>query len=110
MRDAGESRAGRFNAPHGTTRRRSPARATAASTGPPVPPIAADLLTAGFAARLTGGPTVQAWEAKLAVYGTEYMSLGAADIQRRVAASAPSSPPSSSSSTTGAGDRSRPVR
>ncbi|MFF4448344.1 hypothetical protein [Streptomyces sp. NPDC001502] len=29
---------------------------------------------------------MEAWEAKLAVYGTEYMSLGAADIQRRVSA------------------------
>ncbi|MFD7785478.1 hypothetical protein ACFV4Q_20655 [Streptomyces nojiriensis] len=29
---------------------------------------------------------MEAWEAKLATYGTEYMSLGAADIQRRVSA------------------------
>ncbi|MFE5495277.1 helix-turn-helix domain-containing protein [Streptomyces virginiae] len=50
------------------------------------PLVASDLLTAGFAARLTGGPTVEEWEAKLAVYGTQYMSLGAADIQRRVSA------------------------
>ncbi|WP_030729500.1 helix-turn-helix domain-containing protein [Streptomyces sp. NRRL S-237] len=50
------------------------------------PVVASDLLSAGFAARLTGGPSVDAWEAKLAVYGTEYMSLGAADIQRRVSA------------------------
>ncbi|MFD7916797.1 helix-turn-helix domain-containing protein [Streptomyces sp. NPDC059752] len=48
--------------------------------------VAYDLFTAGFAARLTGGPTTKAWEAKLATYGPEYMSLGAADVQRRVSA------------------------
>lgn len=48
------------------------------------PVVASDLLSVGFAARLHGGPSVDAWEAKLATYGTEYMSLGAADIQRRV--------------------------
>ncbi|PRH79420.1 DNA-binding protein [Streptomyces solincola] len=49
------------------------------------PVVASDLLSAGFTARLQGGPTTEAWEAKLATYGTDYMSLGAADIQRRVA-------------------------
>ncbi|MFI5755176.1 helix-turn-helix domain-containing protein [Streptomyces sp. NPDC051569] len=48
------------------------------------PVVASDLLSAGFAARLTKGPSVEDWGAKLATYGTEYMSLGAADIQRRV--------------------------
>ncbi|MER5889943.1 helix-turn-helix transcriptional regulator [Streptomyces sp. NPDC001941] len=48
------------------------------------PVIASDLLTVGFAARLNGGPSGDEWEAKLATYGTQYMSLGAADIQRRV--------------------------
>ncbi|GCD33738.1 hypothetical protein OEIGOIKO_01461 [Streptomyces chrestomyceticus JCM 4735] len=48
------------------------------------PVVAADLLSVGFAARLRGGPSTDAWEAKLATYGTEYMSLGAADIQQRV--------------------------
>ncbi|MHC0429528.1 helix-turn-helix domain-containing protein [Streptomyces sp. O3] len=48
------------------------------------PVVASDLLSAGFAARLQGGPSLDAWEAKLATYGAEYMSLGAADIQRRV--------------------------
>ncbi|MGW7572894.1 helix-turn-helix domain-containing protein [Streptomyces sp. NPDC054765] len=48
------------------------------------PVVASDLLASGFAARLNGGPSADAWEAKLATYGTEYMSLGAADIQRRV--------------------------
>ncbi|MFD8025796.1 helix-turn-helix domain-containing protein [Streptomyces lavendulae] len=49
------------------------------------PVIASDLLAKGFAARLTGGPSAEAWEAKLAAYGSDYMSMGAADIQRRVA-------------------------
>ncbi|GGR57263.1 hypothetical protein GCM10010282_57780 [Streptomyces roseolus] len=48
------------------------------------PIVASDLLAAGFGARLRGGPTSDDWEEKLANYGTEYMSLGAADIQRRV--------------------------
>lgn len=48
------------------------------------PVVASDLLSVGFAARLQGGPSVDDWEAKLATYGTDYMSLGAADIQRRV--------------------------
>lgn len=48
------------------------------------PVVASDLLSAGFAARLRGGPDVDEWESRLATYGTEYMSLGAADIQRRV--------------------------
>ncbi|MCB5181512.1 helix-turn-helix domain-containing protein [Streptomyces antimicrobicus] len=49
------------------------------------PVVASDLLARGFAARLAGGPTEEAWEERLAAYGTDYMSLGAADIQRRVA-------------------------
>ncbi|MFE9792604.1 helix-turn-helix domain-containing protein [Streptomyces goshikiensis] len=48
------------------------------------PVIASDLISAGFAARLRGGPSADVWEGKLATYGTEYMSMGAADIQRRV--------------------------
>ncbi|CAM5432250.1 MULTISPECIES: helix-turn-helix domain-containing protein [Streptomyces] len=48
------------------------------------PVVASDLLHAGFAARLRGGPDVEEWEAKLATYGTQYMSMGAADIQRRI--------------------------
>ncbi|MFF4392817.1 hypothetical protein ACFY0G_39740 [Streptomyces sp. NPDC001552] len=56
------------------------------AAGPGPIDLASDLLSAGFAVQLTGGPTVDAWEAKLATYGTEYMSLGAADNQRRVSA------------------------
>ncbi|MFD6419885.1 helix-turn-helix domain-containing protein [Streptomyces sp. NPDC060194] len=49
------------------------------------PVVASDLLAAGFSARLRGGPSTEEWEAKLTTYGTEYMSLGAADVQRRIA-------------------------
>ncbi|WP_240802045.1 XRE family transcriptional regulator [Streptomyces sp. A1136] len=49
------------------------------------PVVTSDLLARGFAARLNGGPDVEEWEAKLAAYGTDYMSMGAADIQRSVA-------------------------
>lgn len=49
------------------------------------PIVASDLLTTGFAARLQGGPSAEAWADRLETYGTEYMSMGAADIQRRVA-------------------------
>lgn len=48
------------------------------------PVVASDLLSAGFSARLSGGPSVEAWEEKISTYGTEYMSMGASDIQRRV--------------------------
>ncbi|MFF1561677.1 helix-turn-helix domain-containing protein [Streptomyces sp. NPDC058279] len=49
------------------------------------PAVASDLLARGFAARLNGGPSAETWEDKLTAYGTDYMSMGAADIQRRVA-------------------------
>lgn len=49
------------------------------------PVVASDLLSSGFTARLLGGPGVEEWEHKLTSYGTDYMSMGAADIQRRVA-------------------------
>ncbi|MFF4013266.1 XRE family transcriptional regulator [Streptomyces sp. NPDC001717] len=49
------------------------------------PVVASDLLAKGFAARLASGPSADTWEAKLTAYGTDYMSMGAADIQRRVA-------------------------
>ncbi|MFI1257117.1 helix-turn-helix domain-containing protein [Streptomyces netropsis] len=48
------------------------------------PVVASDLLSVGFAARLRGGPSIDDWEGKLSTYGTEYMSFGAVDIQRRV--------------------------
>ncbi|MFD3994263.1 helix-turn-helix domain-containing protein [Streptomyces sp. NPDC058548] len=66
----------------GEVRRRTFLSDVAATAIAPV--VASDLLSAGFAARLHGGPSVDDWEGKLSEYGTEYMSLGAADIQRRV--------------------------
>jgi transcriptional regulator with XRE-family HTH domain len=50
------------------------------------PVAASDLVQSGFAAALKGtAPSVDEWQAKLAAYGHDYMSLGAADIQRRLA-------------------------
>ena len=66
----------------GEVRRRTFLTDIAATAIAPV--VASDLLSTGFASRLRGGPTVDAWESRLATYGTEYMSLGATDIQRRV--------------------------
>jgi hypothetical protein len=49
------------------------------------PLVASDLIHAGFSARLQGrGPDVDEWDSKLATYGTDYMSLGAAEIQKRL--------------------------
>ncbi|MGY4098957.1 helix-turn-helix transcriptional regulator [Nocardia sp. R16R-3T] len=51
------------------------------------PVVASDLLSQGFSTRLhSTGPSVDVWEAKLAQYGTDYMSQGAARIQQRLAA------------------------
>ena len=51
------------------------------------PVVASDLLAQGISAVLhSSGPGVDEWEAKLLQYGTDYMSQGAADIQRRLAA------------------------
>lgn len=51
------------------------------------PVVASDLLSQGFSSRLhSARPGVEEWEGKLARYGTDYMSQGAADIQRRLAA------------------------
>jgi|GEM_PF-1168084 len=51
------------------------------------PVVASDLLSQGFTTRLhSSGPTVEAWESKLAQYGSDYMSQGAAQIQQRLAA------------------------
>ncbi|WP_332839032.1 helix-turn-helix domain-containing protein [Nocardia bovistercoris] len=51
------------------------------------PVVASDLLSHGFSSRLHAtGPTVDSWEAKLAQYGTDYMSQGAAQIQQRLTA------------------------
>lgn len=50
------------------------------------PGVASDLLAEGFSARLNGaGPTVEAWDSMLTTYGADYMTLGAAEIQKRLA-------------------------
>ncbi|MFI0737965.1 helix-turn-helix domain-containing protein [Streptomyces sp. NPDC021100] len=67
----------------GEMRRRTFLSDAAATAIAPI--VASDLLSAGFAARLHGGPAVEEWESRLDAYGTDYMSLGASDIQRRVA-------------------------
>ncbi len=48
------------------------------------PVVASDLLHTGFAAALSGGPTVEDWRGRLVTYGEDYMKLGAAEIQRRL--------------------------
>jgi hypothetical protein len=50
------------------------------------PVVAADLLTYGFDAALRSRPSVDDWQARLAIYGQDYMSAGAAEIQRRLTA------------------------
>ena len=50
------------------------------------PLVASDLIGSGFAAALNGAaPDVDEWRYKLVTYGRDYMSLGAAEIQRRLA-------------------------
>jgi transcriptional regulator with XRE-family HTH domain len=50
------------------------------------PVVAADLIETGYAAALRGGyPTIDDWQAKIAEYGHDYMTLGAAQMQRRLA-------------------------
>ncbi|MGH3326950.1 MAG: helix-turn-helix domain-containing protein [Streptomycetales bacterium] len=52
-----------------------------------VPLVASDLIMGGFSAALRGtDPPVDLWFARLDVYGRDYMSLGAAEIQQRLAA------------------------
>lgn len=52
----------------------------------PAPAVASDLIHQGFAAALTGPrPDVDEWRIKLDAYGHDYMSMGAADIQRSLA-------------------------
>ncbi|MEU7764358.1 helix-turn-helix transcriptional regulator [Nocardia sp. NPDC049190] len=63
-------------------RRKFLAQAAATSIAPIV---ASDLLATGFSARLNHcGPSVDAWQDKLITYGADYMSMGAAEIQRRL--------------------------
>jgi transcriptional regulator with XRE-family HTH domain len=50
------------------------------------PVVASDLIAHGFEAALRTKPNVEAWQHKLTVYGHDYMSAGAAEIQQRLAA------------------------
>ncbi|MBA9001729.1 helix-turn-helix domain-containing protein [Thermomonospora cellulosilytica] len=50
------------------------------------PVVAADLISSGFSAALAAdGLPLDYWQDRLNVYGRDYMSLGAAEIQRRLA-------------------------
>ncbi|RZS38933.1 helix-turn-helix protein [Herbihabitans rhizosphaerae] len=49
------------------------------------PVVTADLIREGFDAALHGGPDTEAWLDRLARYGADYMTAGAAQIQQRVA-------------------------
>ncbi|MGW0736912.1 helix-turn-helix domain-containing protein [Streptomyces sp. NPDC002851] len=69
---------------HESVKRRTFITDVAATAIAPI--VASDLIAEGFSARLAGaGPAADEWEAKLAAYGHDYMSMGAADIQRRLA-------------------------
>ncbi|MGW1995331.1 helix-turn-helix domain-containing protein [Embleya sp. NPDC001921] len=60
---------------------------TNAATTAIAPIVASDLLSLGFAAAIGNRrPDADAWENLLTIYGRDYMSLGAADIQRRLTA------------------------
>src|SRR5207245_10780821 len=51
------------------------------------PMVASDLVEAGFAAALTNRRlTPDKWREKIARYGRDYMSLGAAEMQHRLTA------------------------
>lgn len=65
--------------------RRSFLSSLAATTVAPL--VSADLISHGFAAALGGrtAPAIDDWEARTDRYGRDYMALGAADIQRRLA-------------------------
>lgn len=69
---------------HESVKRRTFITGVAATAVAPV--VASDLIAVGFSARLNdSGPPGDEWEAKLATYGHDYMTTGAADIQRRLA-------------------------
>jgi transcriptional regulator with XRE-family HTH domain len=50
------------------------------------PVVASDLLRHGFSAALRTSPTVDDWQERLVTYGRDYMSTGAEEIQKRLAA------------------------
>ena len=56
------------------------------AAGAIAPVVAADLIGHGFSAALRARPSAEAWQGKLAAYGRDYMTAGAAEVQRRLAA------------------------
>jgi transcriptional regulator with XRE-family HTH domain len=50
------------------------------------PIVASDLISHGFAAALGTRPAPDAWKARLAAYGRDYMTTGADEIRQRLAA------------------------
>lgn len=68
----------------GDVRRREFIASLAATAIAPL--AASDLIQSGFAAALTNElPSVDEWREKVATYGRDYMSMGAAEIQQRLA-------------------------
>ncbi|MFW5415439.1 helix-turn-helix transcriptional regulator [Nocardiopsis sp. CNT-189] len=59
---------------------------TAAAGTAIAPLVAADLIERGFAAALHTSPTVEDWAEAVDTYGRDYMTQGAAEIQKRLAA------------------------
>jgi len=49
------------------------------------PVVASDLISHGFGAALRARSAAEVWQGKLAAYGRDYMTAGAAEIQRRLA-------------------------
>ncbi len=56
------------------------------TAGVVAPVVASDLIGHGFSAALGARPSAEAWQAKLTAYGRDYMTAGAAEIQRRLTA------------------------
>ena len=56
------------------------------AAGAIAPVVASDLIGHGFSAALRARPSAEAWQGKLAAYGRDYMTSGAAEVQRRLAA------------------------
>ncbi len=56
------------------------------AAGAVAPVVASDLIGHGFSAALRARPSAEVWQGKLAAYGRDYMTAGAAEIQHRLAA------------------------
>lgn len=56
------------------------------AAGAIAPVVASDLIGHGFSAALRARPSAEAWQGKLAAYGRDYMTAGAAEVQRRLSA------------------------